>query len=147
MSASLRLSKPVLLIFFTYSSLQYLSVSAAENSKLKSSAQAVTSSEECWLQEKYEVVEKCRPCKQFELTSNSIPVCSVTGYVEKVSCKSSGEVYRSCHNMRAEERAFWTFEGVWFGVFVAGYIAVFLRQRILDGAATAKVHKQIANSV
>ncbi|XP_078595310.1 protein JTB-like [Branchiostoma floridae x Branchiostoma japonicum] len=146
MSTPIRLSKPVLLyIFFTYSSLHCLS--AAENSDVKSSGQAVTGSEECWLQEKYEVIEKCRPCKQFELTSNSVPVCSVTGYVERVSCKNSGEVYRSCHNMRAEENTFWMFEGVWFGVFVAGYAAVFLRQRILDSAATARVHKQIASSV
>ncbi|KAM9242850.1 protein JTB isoform 2-T2 [Dugong dugon] len=46
-----------------------------------------TSNLQCWLVEEFVVAEECAPCSYFQ--AKTIPECSSTGYVEKITCSSS----------------------------------------------------------
>ncbi|KAM6218459.1 protein JTB [Rhynchocyon petersi] len=101
-----------------------------------------TSNLPCWLVEEFVVAEECAPCSNFQ--AKTIPECSSTGYVEKITCSSSKRSeFKSCRSAVMEQRLFWKFEGAVVGVALVFACLVIIRQRLLDRKALEKVRKQI----
>lgn len=101
-----------------------------------------TSTSPCWLVEEFVVTEECTPCSNFQI--KTMPECSSTGYVEKITCHSSKRnEFKSCRSALMEQRLFWKFEGTMVGVALVFACLVILRQRQLDRKALEKVRKQI----
>ncbi|XP_003415141.1 protein JTB [Loxodonta africana] len=97
---------------------------------------------QCWLVEEFVVTEECGPCSNFQ--AKTIPECSSTGYVEKITCSSSKRnELKSCRSAVMEKRLFWKFEGAVVGVALVFACLVIIRQRLLDRKALEKVRKQI----
>lgn len=122
----------------------------SNNSNSRSIARNIehNSSDACWLNEDYEVVEECHPCTDFEIASKSNKVCAETHYKEAVNCQKSGKVYRSCDKVKwLEEKKFWQFEGTVFLIACLSTAVVHLRQKILDHRMLRRIQRQIANSV
>ncbi|XP_006861545.1 PREDICTED: protein JTB [Chrysochloris asiatica] len=101
-----------------------------------------TSNLPCWLVEEFVVAEECAPCSNFQ--TKTIPECSSTGYLEKITCSSSKRnEFKSCRSAMMEQHLFWKFEGAVVGVALVFACLVILRQRLLDRKALEKVRKQI----
>ncbi|XP_063802830.1 protein JTB isoform X2 [Pseudophryne corroboree] len=95
----------------------------------------------CWKSEEYVISKDCYNCNQFESTLNQ---CSVTGFVEQVSCATSKKAeYKSCRSALMEKRYFWEFVGIMLAGSVLLSLVVVSRQRTLDRRALEKVRKQI----
>lgn len=99
---------------------------------------------------KYVISQECRPCTRLELKMNA-ENCNPTGYREKWTCKvgnTEKNRYKSCPKVSwVEEKNFWIFEGVSFGIGIVSYIVAYIRQRRLDHLLMEKVHRQIASGV
>ncbi|KAM3909847.1 protein JTB isoform 2-T2 [Leptodactylus fuscus] len=96
----------------------------------------------CWQTEEYAVSKECYGCSQFE--AKTLGQCSVTGFIEKVSCTTSNKSeYKSCRSAPMEKRVFWQFVGIMLAGTVALSLLVISRQRTLDRRALEKVRKQI----
>ncbi|KAF5280295.1 hypothetical protein FQR65_LT03104 [Abscondita terminalis] len=77
----------------------------------------------CFEREKYEIVQECQPCTDFEIASKSIGVCIHTHYKEVLKCASGEMVTRSCDKVAyIEEHRFWKFEGF---MFISASISTF----------------------
>ncbi|KAM9242849.1 protein JTB isoform 1-T1 [Dugong dugon] len=104
-----------------------------------------TSNLQCWLVEEFVVAEECAPCSYFQ--AKTIPECSSTGYVEKITCSSSKRSeLKSCRSAATEQQSFWKFEGAVVVVAVVFACLVVVRQRLLDRKALEKVRKQMEST-
>lgn len=96
----------------------------------------------CWLLEEFTVTKSCDQCNAFE--TKSYPVCSQTGFYERVNCtKSNRDEIKSCRSSAMEEQSFWHFEAVMLSLTVMFGLVVVTRQRALDRLASEKVRRQI----
>lgn len=96
----------------------------------------------CWLLEEFTVTRACLQCNAFE--TKSYPICSQTGFYERVNCtKSNREESKSCRSSQMEEQSFWHFEAVMLSLTVLFGVVVVTRQRALDRLASEKVRRQI----
>ncbi|XP_073493698.1 protein JTB [Phyllobates terribilis] len=111
-----------------------------EQSPVQHNPLAVTAP--CWQTEEYTISRECYSCNQFE--AKTLGQCSITGFVEQVSCTTSDKSeYKSCRSAPMEKRVFWQFVGVMLAGTVALSLLVISRQRMLDRRALEKVRKQI----
>ncbi|XP_013774153.1 protein JTB-like isoform X1 [Limulus polyphemus] len=102
----------------------------------------------CWQTEEFEVKEECTPCTEFEKVSGNIPACAQSGFKELISCKTSGNYYRSCERVPwIEERNFWIFEGMMLAVGFVSAAMVVLRQKHLDRKMIERIQKQVSAGV
>ncbi|GFQ66731.1 protein JTB [Trichonephila clavipes] len=107
-----------------------------------------TSSAPCWQNEDYVVKQHCAPCSEFEKVSRHLPACVLTGFKEMVSCKVSGEVYRSCDKVLwLEERNFFIFESCMTCFSIIGAMIVSFRQKQLDQRMMMRIQQQISAGV
>ncbi|CAM4620569.1 unnamed protein product, partial [Lepidochelys kempii] len=98
----------------------------------------------CWQVEDFVVVQDCAPVHNLPSSKKTMPECSMTGFIEQISCAvSKKEEYKSCRSVVTEARSFWKFEGATICVAVAFALLVMYRQRVLDRKALEKVRKQI----
>lgn len=51
-------------------------------------------SNDCWVKEKFQIVEECHPCTNFEVASKSVEACLNTKYKEVLQCEFTGKVQR-----------------------------------------------------
>ncbi|XP_044734882.1 protein JTB [Chrysoperla carnea] len=109
---------------------------------------AVENNSTCWLTQKYEVINDCHPCTEFEIASRSIGVCIHTHFKEVLKCANGETVTRSCDRVAwLDERNFWTFEALMFFASVISTLFVRIRRKTLDRRALQRVQRQLANSV
>ncbi|KAK5648785.1 hypothetical protein RI129_003677 [Pyrocoelia pectoralis] len=102
----------------------------------------------CFEREKYEIVDECQPCTDFEITSKSIGVCIHTHYKEVLKCASGEMVTRSCDKVAyIEEQKFWKFESFMFLPAFLSTVAVYVRKKVLYKRMVQRVQRQLANSV
>ncbi|KAG8200974.1 hypothetical protein JTE90_021438 [Oedothorax gibbosus] len=107
-----------------------------------------TSSAPCWQNEDYSIKQSCAPCSQFEKVSKHLPACVLTGFKEIVSCKVSGEVYRSCDKVQwLDERNFFIFESCMACLSIVGAMVVTFRQKQLDKRMLMRIQQQISAGV
>lgn len=96
----------------------------------------------CWQLEEFLVATECSQCNAFQ--TKTLPVCSMTGFVERINCtKSNREDFKSCRSSLMEEHLFWKFEAAMLGLTVLFALVVVARQRSLDRLASEKVRRQI----
>ncbi|CAK8688446.1 unnamed protein product [Clavelina lepadiformis] len=99
--------------------------------------------DECWENEEYDVEVKCHVCDSHE--NSALQVCSRTGYIEQVKCKSGTTSYKSCpRDPEREMVIFWKFEGVMIFVSVLAGAIVMLRMRKLDRENIERIQRQIS---
>ncbi|XP_007946749.1 protein JTB [Orycteropus afer afer] len=114
----------------------------AESPVLEEKQSVSISNLRCWQVEEFVIAEECAPCSNFQ--AKTIPECSSTGYVEKITCSSSKRnEFKSCRSAVMEQHLFWKFEGTVMGVALVFACLVIVRQRLLDRKALEKVRKQI----
>ncbi|KFM69441.1 Protein JTB, partial [Stegodyphus mimosarum] len=102
----------------------------------------------CWQNEDYFIKQHCAPCSEFEKVSRHLPACVPTGFKEMVSCKISGDVYRSCDKVLwLEERNFFIFESCMACFGIIGAIIVSFRQKQLDQRMMQRIQQQISAGV
>ncbi|XP_054719757.1 protein JTB-like [Uloborus diversus] len=102
----------------------------------------------CWQNEDYFVKQHCAPCSEFEKVSKHLPACDATGFKEMVSCKVSGDVYRSCDKVLwLEERNFFIFESCMAVFGLLGAVVVSIRQKQLDQRMMLRIQQQISSGV
>ncbi|XP_015511244.1 protein JTB [Neodiprion pinetum] len=115
----------------------------------KAFVESVEKNSSCYLNEEFDVILECHPCTAFEIASESIGVCIHTSNKEVLKCRKSGiTVTRSCDKVAwLEERSFWRFEGLMFGLAVLSCISVYWRENILRQRIVRKVARQLRASV
>lgn len=102
----------------------------------------------CFEREKYEIVQECQPCTDFEIASKSIGVCIHTHYKEVLKCASGEMVTRSCDKVAyIEEHQFWKFESFMFISALISTFLVYVRKKVLNKRMLQRVQRQLANSV
>ncbi|XP_071987777.1 protein JTB [Engystomops pustulosus] len=116
--------------------------SASQDQMLVGDPDPPAMSTPCWQTEEYTTSKDCYSCTQFE--SKTLSQCTVTGFIEQVTCTSSSKSeYKSCRSTPMEKRVFWQFVGAMLGGSVLLSLLVISRQRMLDRRALEKVRKQI----
>lgn len=118
--------------------------SEMQSSLRKLSDQNARTITNCWLHEKFEIVEECARCSDFEKVSKHLTACIDSGYKEMVKCPSIGNVYRPCDK---QSQNFWIFESSMIILAIIGSFVVNLRQKQLDHKTLEKIQKQIAAGV
>ncbi|XP_015925441.1 protein JTB [Parasteatoda tepidariorum] len=102
----------------------------------------------CWQIEDYFIKQHCAPCSDFEKVSRHLPACVSTGYKEMVSCKVSGDVYRSCDKVLwLEERNFFIFESCMVCLSIVSAAVTSFRQKQLDQRMMMRIQQQISAGV
>lgn len=96
----------------------------------------------CWLLEEFTVTTACVQCNDFE--TRSWPVCSQTGFYQRVNCtRSNRDELKSCRSSSLEDHLFWKFEAAMLSLTAVFGVLVVVRQRALDRLASEKVRRQI----
>uniref|UniRef100_A0A5S6QYS0 Uncharacterized protein n=1 Tax=Trichuris muris TaxID=70415 RepID=A0A5S6QYS0_TRIMR len=86
-------------------------------------------SENCWTVEKFDVLEACTPCSDFDKIASAKFCGPSSRFYEKVNCSKTGEVYRSCYPSRDRTRNFIV---LWVLSLVSSLVFSFLVKRRSD---------------
>jgi len=100
---------------------------------------------ECWLHEKYTVLQECSFCTDFEISSKTPAACTATGFKELLRCETSGTIYRSCSRVISlEKRKFWIFESLMLLSVVISYGIVKIRWSQLERLTVKSIERRLA---
>lgn len=96
----------------------------------------------CWHLESFVVEEECQRCDLYSL--KFLNTCKDSGYIERIKCKKSGVVSRSCAVPRQVIiNRYWSFEFVCLVLTAICSSLVLNRKRYLDKQAMERMRQQI----